>query len=205
MLRRHFLRRSALVIGTLAVLAASPISAARAASPAESFVSEMGDKAIGILSNHALGPADKQAQFRTLFLQNFDTDTIGSFVLGRYKRAATPEQIATFNKLYAEDIVQTYNRRLSVYSGEIFQVTGSQVQGDETLVRSQVLGTKGRPATHVEWRLGGAPGNFKVIDVVIENLSMRQAQRDDFASVIGSRGLDGLIAALQRKVGSAAR
>lgn len=204
MLRRDFFRRSALVIGTLAALALLPVTA-RATSPAESFVADMGDKAIRILSNGALGPADKQAQFRTIFLSNFDTETIGGFVLGRYKRSATPEQIATFNKLYAEDIVQTYNRRLSAYSGEAFKVIGARAQGDETLVRSQVVSNKGKPPTNVEWRLTGGPGGYKVVDVVIENLSMRQAQRDDYASVIGSRGLDGLLAALQKKIGTAAR
>ncbi|MFA5121276.1 phospholipid-binding protein MlaC [Zavarzinia sp.] len=172
---------------------------ARAADPASEFIEGLGNRAISVLADKALTQADRDAKFRDLFVNAFDVSAIGQFVLGRYRRSATPEQLDEFNKLYTDDVVRTYSRRLSQYAGETLKVLGSQVVSDETVVRSQIVSPKKPQPTNVDWHLSGAAGSYKIVDVVIENLSMRSAQREDYGSVISSGGIDALLAGLRKK------
>ncbi|PWR20505.1 MlaC/ttg2D family ABC transporter substrate-binding protein [Zavarzinia compransoris] len=191
--RRHFL------IGTGALgilLSGRPGFAADAAT---AFIDDLGGRAIAVLADKALAEAEREAKFREIFLAAFDVPAIGQFVLGRYRRSATPAQIEEFNRLYTEDVVRTYSRRLSQYAGEQLRTLGSQPQDDETVVRSQIVSPKGGQPVSVDWRLTGAAGGFKIVDVVIENLSMRSAQREDYGSVISGGGMDALLAGLRKK------
>ena len=172
-----------------------------AADAATAFIDDLGGRAIAVLADKSLSEQQRETDFRDLFLLAFDVSAIGQFVLGRYRRTATPEQIEEFNRLYTVDVVKTYSRRLSQYAGEQLQTLGSEVLEGETLVRSQIVSPKGGAPVQVGWRLTGTPGNYKIVDVVIENLSMRSAQREDFGSVISNGGMDALLAGLKKKNG----
>ncbi len=201
MTRRYLLLR----LGAMAVLLAGLMVAGRgahAADPASAFVQDLGGRAVAVLADKSLGETDREARFREIFLSAFDVPAIGKFVLGRYGRSATPEQMAEFNKLYTDDVVKTYSRRLSQYRGEQLKVISSQPQGDETIVRSQIVPPGGGKPVSVDWHLSGSAGTYKVVDVVIENLSMRSAQREDYGSVISNGGMDALLAGLRKKVGA---
>ncbi len=196
--RRFLLARTGAFGIALAGLAALG-RPALAADPASDFIEGLGNQAISVLADKALSQADRDAKFRDLFVQAFDVPAIGQFVLGRYRRSATPEQIDEFNKLYTDDVVRTYSRRLSQYAGETLKVLGSQVLSDETVVRTQIISPKKPQPTNVDWHLSGTAGSYKIVDVVIENLSMRSAQREDYGSVISSGGIDALLAGLRKK------
>ena len=51
----------------------------------------------------------------------------------------------------------------------------------------------------VDWRLRPAEGRFAIVDLVVEGVSMGQAERSAFAAQIENGGLDGLMASLRTK------
>jgi phospholipid transport system substrate-binding protein len=55
----------------------------------------------------------------------------------------------------------------------------------------------------VDWRLRADNSDFRILDVIVEGLSMAVTQRDEFASVIQSKGgkVAGLLDVLRQKVG----
>lgn len=196
--RRQFITR----LGGLGIALVGLQAAGRptfAADPATAFIDDLGSKAIATLADKSVDAGERESRFRALFLSAFDVPAIGQFVLGRYRRSATQEQLDEFNRLYAEDVVRTYSRRLSQYGGEKLVTLGSQVQDGETVVRSQIVSPNGQKPVAVDWRLTGASGSFKIVDVVIENLSMRSAQREDYGSVMSAGGIDALLAGLRKK------
>lgn len=201
MTRRYLLLRlSAMALALVGFMAAG--RSAHAADPATDFIQDLGGKAITVLADKAMADADREARFREIFLSAFDVPAIGQFVLGRYRRSATPDQLTEFDRLYTDDVVKTYSRRLSQYKGEQLKALGSQVQGDETVVRSQIISPNGGKPVSIDWRLTGTAGSYKIVDVVIENLSMRNAQREDYGSVVSAGGMDALLTGLRRKVGT---
>ncbi len=174
------------LIGLLLV-AAAPVRAADPAQ-AQSFIEGLGQRAVEILNEPDLDADRAVAQFRTLFRESFDIPTIGRFVLGRYWRTASREQQQEYLELFENMVVETYARRFTEYSGETFRVLGSRGEGEgDTMVQSQIVRPAG-PPIQVAWRVRERNGQFRIIDVSIEGVSMAVTQRNEFGAVIQRNG-----------------
>jgi phospholipid transport system substrate-binding protein len=194
-------RRSALV-GLLAACALwmTPVHDA-AAQDAQAFIAALGQQAIQVLGP-GVPEAQRLAQFRALFHNDFDVPEIGRFVLGRYWRVATPQEQQEFLGLFQEYIVRAYSARLGEYAGEPFRVTGARPAGDQILVSSAIARPSG--PVGVDWYLANRGGRLLITDVYVGGISMAVTQRDEFASVIQRNGgsVAGLIAQLRQKLGA---
>jgi phospholipid transport system substrate-binding protein len=187
-------------LNTTAAKAEAPPTAA-----AEAFVDTMGQKAIqNLADNKAKGGTkdDLVASFRGMLQTNFDLPTIARFALGRYWRVATPDQQQEYLKLFEDMILGIYSDRFAMYSGETFKTSGAQIISDrDTLVTSEIKKDGG--PLKVEWRVRAKEdGSFRVLDVIVEGVSMSISQRDDFAAVIQRSGgkIEGLLAEMKKRV-----
>ena len=189
------------------ILLASPLAFAAKTdgTPAAQFVQTMGDKALTSLTDRQIADGVRATRVRSLLHENFDVQTIGRFVMGPSWKKATPAQKSQYLSLFEDMIVATYTKRFAEYSGQSFKVTGSSsAGGSDSLVKSQILQKDGPPVM-VDWRVRNKDGGFKVVDVVVESISMTMTQRDDFAGVISSKGIDGLIDVLRQRAGKVAK
>jgi len=185
-----------------AAVAPRPAAAQDFAKDASGFVQALGDQAIQIITDKALDVSGREQRFHAMFVDSFDVPAIGRFVLGRYWRTATDAQKAEFLKLFEDMIVKTYNSRFSEYKGEQFVVTGVRADGDSAMVSTDVAQPNGRPPIKVEWRVIPEQGKPKIVDVVIEGVSMSLTQQQEFGSVIQRNGgqVDGLISTMRERV-----
>lgn len=195
-------------IAAPAVVAPTAQAQAQAApntQAAAGFVQSLGDKAIATLADPKVSKDQAKAVFRDLLNKNFDINTISRFVLGRYWNIANDAQKKEYQTLFEQMIVEVYAERFSQYAGESFKVGGAQASGDnDAVVSSQVLRPDG-PPVNVSWRVRNKDGGFKIIDVIVENVSMSVTQRSEFASVIDSNGgrFDALLDALRQRIQTA--
>lgn len=190
----------------LAVLAlgmafALPAAGARAdeAADARQIVQNIADQGLDIVKR-----PDKSERYRAfleLFKQKFDTDAIGRFVLGQYRRDIDPKQFERFSAVFQELVARTYTTQLGQYAGEQFKVQGARADGKRWIVASRVV-PPGRESIKLDWILGQSKGGLKVLDVRVDNLSMAITQRDEFASVLqqNAGNVDKLIAFMQDKI-----
>ncbi|BBK33612.1 phospholipid transport system substrate-binding protein [Stella humosa] len=178
-----------------------PVAQPALAETPKALVESLGDKAIRQLTGTVARP-EREARFQNLLTAGFDIHAIGRFTLGRYWNQANPAQQAEYLKLFEKFIVQAYAARFAEYSGEQFRVVGERPDGEVTIVQSEVF-KPGNPPARVEWRVrhGGQP---KIVDVVVEGISMAVTQRSEFAAVIsrGGGNVDSLLTALRQKTGS---
>ena len=172
---------------------------------AAQFVRGFGDQAIAMLSDPALAPEDREREFRRLLTDGFHLELIGRFVLGRHWRRASDEERAEFQRLFEDYVVASYAQQLANYAGEQLVIQRGQVKGERgALVSSQITRPQGDPI-QVEWRLRRAGEGWRIIDVVVEGISMAVTHRSEFSSVIGSHGgrIDGLLEVLRDKTAPA--
>src|ERR1043165_6795169 len=127
-----------LLVALIAAAAPRPASAQELAKDASTFVQSLGDQAIKVITDKSLNPADREKKFHQIFVDHFDVQAIGRFVLGRYWRTASDAQKTEFLKLFEDMIVKTYNNRFTEYKGEQFVVTGSRADGDSAMVTTNV-------------------------------------------------------------------
>ncbi len=181
--------------------------AAKSTQASADFVQGLGDKAIATLADPKVSKDQAKAVFRDLLNENFDINTISRFVLGRYWNLANDAQKKEYQALFEQMIVEVYAERFSQYAGEKFKVGGGQASGEnDAVVTSQVLRPNGQPPVNVSWRVRSKDGSFKIIDVIVENVSMSVTQRSEFASLIESNGgkFEALLDALRQRTQTAA-
>lgn len=174
---------------------------ARAGEEAASFVQKMGDKALSSLTAKDLAATERESRVRRLLHTNFDVPTIGRFALGTYWKDASAAQRDKYMSLFEDMIVKTYSQRFAEYSGQQFKV-GKVLESSarDSVVDSQIL-QDGGPPVSVQWRVRNKDGQMKVVDVIVEGISMGVTQRSDFAAVIQSGGgkVDALLASLEKR------
>ena len=155
---------------------------------AESFIDSMASDAIAFLSNGTPSQSQKKEYFRKLLGRKFDMKTIGRFTLGRYWRVSTPQQRTEYQKLFENMVIDVYSSRFSEYEGQRFETRGHRTDGTkDVIVTSFVIPEQG-PEIQVDWRVRYKKGVYKVVDVLVEGVSMSVTQRSDFAAVIQRGG-----------------
>ena len=186
------------VILVLTILAVAP--RAQVSADPRAFVGSLGARAIEVLGP-SVPPQQRQARFRELLQNDFDVPGIGQFVLGRYWRAATPQEQQEFLQLFQEYVVQAYSARLGEYGGAPFRVTGSRPAGDEVVVTSEIA-RPGAPPIQIDWFLINRGGALKITDVYVGGVSMKVTQRDEFSAVIQRNGgqIGALLVQLRQKI-----
>jgi phospholipid transport system substrate-binding protein len=189
-------------------IASGPAAAATGDNDAKAtaFMNDLWNRALELLNKKAPA-AERQARFRELFHNDFDSPGIARFVLGRYWRVASPEEQKEFLKLFEDYVVYVYTARLSDFEGEQFKIDSVRTDQDSVVVSTDVI-TPGAPQPlKVDWRLVNDDGAYKITDVIVDGVSMLVTQRSEFASVIQRHGgqVQGLIDLMRQKTASAAQ
>ncbi len=201
MLRMPLFVRMTMAAGlTLMVFALALPAPAQAETPSE-FVATLGDSAIRMLVEEGVSQDERIANFRELLIDGFDVPLISRFVLGIHWRRASPGQRSEYADLFEKFLVQSYAARLGQYGGESLRVKATRSGGDkDTIVSTEIL-QPGRAPVKVEWRVRGDEEAYKVVDVIVEGISMVITQRDEFSSVIRRSGgnIEGLLSKLRER------
>ncbi len=195
----RFVVAAAVALGLAVATAQAAIDAA-GSERAGTFMTSLAQRVIATLSATNATHEQREEKFHQLLAEAFDLEQIGKFVVGRHYAKMTPEQRTEYHKLFGAFLIKTYARRLGGYSGEAFTIVAVRPgDDDQVLVRSRIE-RPGSPALDCDWKLRVADGQFRIIDLVVEGISMSVAQRQDFASVVSGSGIDGLMAALRARV-----
>lgn len=171
-----------LVLAVVVLAAAVLNSPTRAATPSE-FIAKLGDDAVQMLGSKELSDQQKVDQFRTLLTKGFDVALIGRLVLGRNWRTASDQERNEYTKLFEQFIVNSYASRLGRYGGESLKVKGARADDADFIVASDLIQPNG-PPVKIEWRLRGKDPDYRVVDIIVEGVSMVITQRDEFAAVV---------------------
>lgn len=168
---------------------------------AENFVGSVADRGIGFLSNQSISHSKRQASFRKLLKDSFDLKTIARFSLGRYWKTATEAERREYIKLFQDMIVGVYSSRFGEYNGEKLEVVGSRAEGKRDILVNSVIIPSNGSEVQLDWRVRYKDGRYKVVDVIVEGVSMAVTQRSDFSSVIqrGGGKMDVLLVHLRQQ------
>lgn len=173
------------------------------AAGAENFVKNTTQEGIVEIINSNASQAERDARFEKLFNSALDVKFIGQFVLGRNWRSASVEQREKFIDVYRKLNVKTWSKRFDEFKGKefIFKGTSPSSSDNQIFVNSVVPMENAQPAS-VVWRIKEKDGKFKIVDIIIENVSLAITARNEYSAFIKKSpdGLNGLIADLEKKI-----
>jgi phospholipid transport system substrate-binding protein len=175
---------------------------ADAVSDGRALIRSMADTVVAILANKGLPKVQREERFRQIYRANFDHPVIAAFVMGPPWRSASSAEREEYLRVFETYVAKVYAAQLSAYSGEKLEVTNAEPDGSGATVESRIVDPKSGRTVDIKWRLRPAGGQLKVRDVLIENISMSQTQRREFAAVVQQRGgtAAGLISAMREKI-----
>lgn len=175
--------------------------AAADAAALEIFIKGLSTRAITDLS---AATTDKERADRLLpILQEFfDMPALARHTLGAYWRRATPEEQTEYVEVFTQYMSAVYGKRFSEYSGQTLAVQRVREDGARATIFTIVEGAEGKP--RVDWDVATIDGKQMITDVRVEGLSLAETHRQEFTSVISSKGgkVQALIDILKKKVAS---
>jgi phospholipid transport system substrate-binding protein len=194
---------AALVVALAVWLPVAP-AAALDTKQAADFLANLQEKAASQLGDTSVSEAEKEQRFRELFNENFDVPAIGRFVIARYWRGASEADRAAFLEVFEDAMVQRFLPLLAENSSERFQigsVTPDSNAEDMAMIDSRIERSQGEPY-RVAWRVREREGQFRILDIVAEGVSMAITLRSEYGTVLKNNGgqLPPLTEALREKV-----
>ncbi|HEX3674997.1 MAG TPA: ABC transporter substrate-binding protein [Rhizomicrobium sp.] len=177
-----------------AVLSFATLTAAHAATPAETFVQVNVQKGLTILNNKTIPAQQKSAQFRTFLLALTDLRRIALYTLGPSRRTATPAEQDQFIDAFREFAFAVYETEFQKYSGQTLKVTGSIQRSNGDYIVTTVLidpnAPKNQEPIEVDFRVIGTEGHFLVADITVAGLDLAITEQDQFTSYLAQHGND---------------
>ncbi len=182
--------------------AAPPLVAPASPASAAAFVAHLHGCAIAALGDRSIERGGKKRLLRKLLRRDFDLETIARFVLGRHGRKATGRELGEYLELFEARLVESHYARLSGRIHHRLEIVGGRKVGKrDIVVATELLGPQGA-RRRVEWRVRGGRQGHKIVDVIVEGVSMAIAQRAEVASVMRANGgeIEGLLRVLRARV-----
>lgn len=183
----------------LALLCPLLPSPARAEAPgARAFVQETADQVLVVLKNQALSSDQKIGQIEDIAYARFDFETMARLVLARNWSKLSPEQQKEFVQEFRRHLSVTYGKNIENYRNETIEITGDreEARGDWT-VKTTI--ERSGDDILVDYRLRKSDGQWKIIDVTIERVSLVANFRSQLQDVVANKGADEMLRMLRDK------
>ncbi len=194
---------SRLALLLLATWLAAPVGEARAVE-ARQVVQQATDEILAVLRNRELTDEAKRTRIEEIAYANFDFERMAKLALARSYKKLDETQRSEFQQEFRRHLALTYGRSIGAYSDETIEIGSARTHknGDVT-VAGKVVGGKNDGAT-IDWRMRQRDETRKMIDVVVEGVSMIANFRAQVQDIVKSKGPAALIAQLREKNDAAA-
>jgi len=201
------MRRSRIVAIGLLFLALALGAEIAAAGVATDQIKSTVDKAIIVLKDPRLKPSaktkERREQLKQILYARFDFTEMARRALGANWRRRTPQEQEEFVRLFTDILERAYADIIEGYSDEKIIYLNERVDGTYADVGSKILTSKGEEYS-IYYKAHLVSNEWKVYDVVAENISLVNNFRSQFNRVIANSSYEELIRRLRDKAAFAA-
>jgi len=155
------------------------------------------DKVLGILQSGANGDQRRQ-QLRDTIYPRFDFPEMAKRSLGSHWSRRTPQEQQEFTKVFTGLLESSYVDKIETFNGEKVVYAREQVDGNNAEVFTKVVTKKGEEFS-INYKLHRVGGEWKVYDVVVEDISLVNNYRSQFNRILANASFDELMKKLQQK------
>jgi phospholipid transport system substrate-binding protein len=157
------------------------------------------DQVMAVLAKKDVSSRVRVSEIEQIVFGVFDFSTMSKLVLARNWKRFNAEQRKEFTSEFKLYLSRTYGGRLDRYSQTDIEVYGARVEprGDVTVL-SRVVGGE-FDGIEMNYRMREQKGQWKVIDVIVENVSLISNFRSQFGEVISRGGPESLFKKMQEK------
>ncbi len=163
------------------------------------LVAETLEEIISVLQDPTLSPATRRQKIEALAFAVFDFKTMSKLVLARnWKKldAGEREEFVAQFKVY---LSRNYGSRLDRFRQTEVVISGARVEPRNDVTVFSAIADGEYAGVKLDYRLRQRSGQWRVIDVVIEGVSLVANFRSQFREILSRKGPKALISQLRKK------
>lgn len=144
--------------------------------------------------------AERREKLRAIIEPRFDFDEMSKRSLGAHWQRIDAEERQEFIRLFSDLLAQTYLGRIESVKPGMVKVESENVDFPRAVVKTTV--TSKRDTFPIDYKMLSREGQWRVYDVVIENIGLVANYRNEFAGIIRREQFSGLLKRLREKGGT---
>ena len=138
-------------------------------------------------------PATRQ-KLENIVTKAVDLDGMAKSALGKTWAETPPAKQKKFLDAFKGRFRKATGEQLDQYRSTSIKYFPEKKEDDDAFVPTEVL-VKGEP-THIDYRMREEKGAWRIVDIVVDDVSTVENYRSSFNRIIKKEGMDGLIARL---------
>ena len=188
-----------LVVAPNCLAAPGARTAAKSETGARAVIAETVEEVLAVLGDKSVPTQDRIRSIEEIVYGRFDLEVMSRLVLARNWKRFSKEQKAEYVEEFKRYLTNSYGSRIERYDQQKVEIIGEREEprGD-VVIQTKVVGGEFEGAL-IDYRLRNKTGDWLVIDVVIEGISMVSNYRDQFKSIVSSGGPELLLEKLRTK------
>jgi phospholipid transport system substrate-binding protein len=153
------------------------------------------NRVLSIVREH---PAAETQQLEAVIGSGFNFAAMARSSLGPYWRDLKPSQQKEFVAVFTQLLKKTYLKEIKAYDNQRVVVTGERRDGNYAVVNTRIIPKDGEP-TSVDYNLQLHGDQWKIYDLVIENVSLVNNYRSQFNHVLVNASYEELLRRMKNK------
>jgi phospholipid transport system substrate-binding protein len=168
-----------------------------ASSPAEQIQQTIQQVLTVVNATATGGEAARKQALRDSIMSRFDWPEMAKQALGRHWDGASARQ-DEFIAAFAEFLGSTYVGKIGSYKDEKIVLGQETVNNNLAEVKTKIVAANGE-STSINYQLRQVQGEWKIYDVVVEDISLMVNYRAQFNRVLARGSFDDLLRQLREK------
>ncbi|OPZ77171.1 MAG: Toluene tolerance, Ttg2 [Alphaproteobacteria bacterium ADurb.Bin438] len=119
-------------------------------------------------------------------------DLVANFALGRKIKTMSEDEKTSFSQLFEQNMILMWTLRFNEYQGQRIEFFDEKVSDNkkDVFVNSKIIDDKkvSDPAIDVVWRLRKTDDSYKIIDIIISNISMLKTYQSEYSAFLNQNG-----------------
>jgi phospholipid transport system substrate-binding protein len=167
-----------------------------ASTPMEQIQETVG-QVVKVVTNPANSDAQRKQLLRETLMPRFDWLEMARQALGKHW-SVTAGREDEFVSAFAEFLGNAYAGTIDSYKDEKILFLQESIDNSRAQVKTRIVSGKGE-ATSVNYQLHSIAGEWKIYDVVVEDISLVVNYRSQFNRILAKGSLDDLLRQLKEK------
>ena len=159
----RFVKTYVLMIGLVLAMAAPAYSDAAS----EAFVRDNANRVLTTLDDESLDDAARTEKFIEQMDAFTNLDRVAGFVIGKYARRFSPEDLARYRTAFREYNLTAYQEQFDEYRGSEIEITGSTDRSATDSIVDTIVRRQNGDSQDVRWRVLNRNGAYQVVDVAL--------------------------------------
>ncbi|MEJ2201947.1 MAG: ABC transporter substrate-binding protein [Desulfuromonadaceae bacterium] len=185
------------LVGIICTLLLAATVSAAAPGPMEKINATV-DEVLSILKNKEIDKSARRGQLRCAIFSRFNFDEMAQRILALNWKKATDQQRSEFVTIFSELLERNYVGHIESYTDEKVEFIKERIIGNRAAVDSVIY--TNTVEIPISYRLVQVEDDWKVYDVVIENVSFINNYRSSYGEIVKDEGFDGLLTRMSEKL-----